>query len=106
MQAGELRNIVTIQTPVEVQTTTGEPSITWVTYYSMNARIEPLTGREFWQAKQINSTVSGKIDIRYIKGVTAKMRIKFGSRYYNIEAIVDPDERHRELILFVSEQIL
>ena len=106
MQAGQLRNLITIQTPVEAQTSTGEPTITWVTYYTVNGSIEPLIGREYWQSKQISSEISGKINIRYIKGITAKMRIKFGNRYYNIESIIDPEERHRELILFVSEKIL
>lgn len=106
MRAGSLRNIIVIQTPVEVQATTGEPVITWVNYYSINGAIEPLIGREFWQSKQISAEITGKIKIRYIKGITAKMRIKFGSRYYDIKGIIDPEERHKELVLFVSELIL
>jgi SPP1 family predicted phage head-tail adaptor len=106
MRAGNLRHLITFQTPVENQTVTGEPTITWVTFYEVNARIEPLVGREFWQAKQISTVITGKINIRYIKGIKAIMRIKFGSRYYNIEGIIDPEERHVELIIYVSEKIL
>ena len=106
MRAGNLRNLITLQTPVEIQAASGEPAITWVDFYTVYGSIQPLIGREYFMSKQTKSTVNGKVNIRYIKGVKAKMRIKFGSRYYNIDSIIDPEERHRELVVYVTEMIL
>ena len=97
-RAGQLRFQVTIQQPTITQSY-GEPTETWSKFATAMADIEPLSGREYFAAKQIMSEQMFKITIRYIAGITKKMRVSYGGDYYDIQDINDVKTRHRELQL-------
>lgn len=99
MFAGKLRHRVTIQKPVETQNTYGEPEVRWQDVATVWAQVEPLRGREYFAAKQMVSEVSVRVVIRYMAGVTAKMKVVHGSNEYLIETIINVMERNRELQL-------
>ena len=103
MRAGRLRNYITIQQPTETHDANLELILTWSTFTQCWASIEPLIGREYWSARQILSEISGKIRMRYINGITTKMKVIDGSKSYDIEAVIDFENRHEELILLVKE---
>jgi len=67
---------------------------TWSTFKTVPASIWPLKGAEYITAMQVTSEISHKIRIRYLADLTPKHRIKWGSRYFDIEAIINPDERN------------
>lgn len=77
------------------------------------ASCEPLKGKEFFEAEAAQSEISMRFRIRYMSGLTAKKtRVKYGAytddngliqnRYWNIEAIIDANEEHRELQLMAK----
>ena len=68
-------------------------------------RIEPLSGGERLRAMQLEDKVTHRITIRYRTGLTAKMRIAFGERVFNIRAVVDLEERNRLLELLCEEGV-
>ena len=41
--------------------------------------------------------------LRYLSTVTAGHRLKFGTRYLNVESVINTDERNRELQLQCKE---
>lgn len=109
MRAGTLRDLVAIERPAtEVPNASdiGEPDPDWVTYATAYAQIQPLLGREFLAAEQVQSKVDTKIRLRYMPGVTdgvsAAMRVVFGSTIYNIEAAINVDNRNEEWLLMCS----
>lgn len=102
MRAGRLRHRVTIQQPV-VDTSWGGTT-TWEAFAPVWAAIEPLRGREFFAAQQMQSEATAKITIRYLAGVTANMRVVHESRIFELTGPpIDPEERHVELQLMVKE---
>jgi SPP1 family predicted phage head-tail adaptor len=103
MKTGNLRHYITIEQQTETFNSEGELVTTWSTYKSVWAEILPLVGREFWASKQVNSETTGKLRIRYISGITPKMRIKFGSRILNITGIVNTEEKNKEIVIYYSE---
>lgn len=103
MRAGRLRHKVIIQTPTEVNDSQGQPIKTWSTYAQPFASVEPLNGNELFTASGVNSKVIARIRLRYLAGLTTKMRILFDNRYYNIESPIDPAERNAEIVLMCSE---
>lgn len=105
MRAGELRNRVTIQQATETQSDSGAVGQTWANVATVWASYKELSGREWFAAQQVNAEVSGEFGIRYRAGIVPKMRILFGTRVFNIEAVMDPASRRRELQLLVSEVI-
>ena len=105
MIAGKLNKRIELQSYTEAQDGYGEADKTWSTYYTTWAAIRPLTGREALIAQQVTAETTVEIRIRYKSSVTTGNRIKFGERYYDINSIVNPDERNREMILMCKEMI-
>ncbi len=103
MKAGTLRHKIALETPTETSDGLGGVSTAWSTFKSVYASIWPIKGAEYISAMQTTSEVTHKIRIRYLASVTSKMRIKFGTRYFEIEAIINPDERNIYLEMMCKE---
>lgn len=103
MQAGRLRHRVSIQQRVEARNGYGELIATWSTLATVWGSVEPIRGREFFEAEQVQSEISTRVRIRYYDGITAQMRVLFGSRKLQILAVIDVNERHKEMQLMCKE---
>ena len=103
MRAGKLRRRLIIQQAIESQGPTGEMSVVWSTFATVYGSVEPIRGREFWAAKEIQTEVTTRIRIRYLEGVNPKMQIVDGAKLYWINTVIDPEMRHIELQLMCWE---
>jgi len=104
MKAGDLRHLVTIQTKTLVADSfSAAASASWSTYTTAWAAIWPLKSAERMESMKLEHEVTHKIRIRYQDGITAKMRIKNGSRYFDIISIINPDERNIYLEILATE---
>ena len=106
MRSGKLRRRLVIQQAVETQGTTGEMATTWSTFATVWGSVEPLRGREFWAAKELQAEVTTRIRIRYLEGVTPKMQVVDGDKLYWIEAVIDPEMRHIQMDLMCVEVVV
>ncbi|MGB9780623.1 phage head closure protein [Caldanaerobacter sp.] len=105
MNIGELRHRITIQQPVESSNTFGEVEKTWQDVATVWASIEPLRGREYFNSQQINAEVTTQIRIRYRPGIKPKMRVVYGERIFDIQSVIDVEERHKEIHLMCKEVV-
>ena len=105
MRAGQLRHQVIIQTPTETNDAQGQPVKSWGTFATVHANVLPVRGREFFDAQQINAETTTKFVIRYLAGITQKMRISYDSKFYNIQSIINVGERDRMIELMCSEGV-
>lgn len=105
MRAGRLRHRVTIQQCTETQNSYGEAVKEWTDYATVWASVEPAKGREFWESQQVNAEITGTVVMRYLAGVKSKMRVLYDGRVFEILAVINPDERNRELQLAVKEMV-
>ena len=103
MRAGRLRHRVAIEQEGRAGDGGGGAAQSWTTFATISAAVVPLSGREAELAAQVGSVVSHRVEIRYRAGVTSKMRVKFGSRVLNIRAVLNIEERNRELHLMCEE---
>ena len=105
MEAGKLRHRLIIQRPpvVPVRDSTGAEVETWEPVSAVWGRVEPLSGRELYAARQFNAEVSHRVTMRFAEGIIPTMRVLFGSRAFDVHAVLNPDERNRELQLACSE---
>ena len=104
MRAGELRRRVSIQQRDATQDTFGQQATSWTDLYTnVPVAIQALSGRELLAAQAVNSEVSHNINLRYLAGITANMRILYGTRIFNITAVMNIDERNKELMLQAAE---
>lgn len=103
MNAGELRHQVTIQSKTITTDGHGGPIETWNDTAYPWAKVEPLQGRELATAQTVNAETTTRITMRYLAGVIPANRITFDGKYYNLQSVVDPELKHRELIIMASE---
>jgi SPP1 family predicted phage head-tail adaptor len=92
-----------IQQVTEGQDATGAVTESWDTFATVWSSLEPIAGREYFEAKQTMADTTHRIRIRYLSGVVPKMRVLFGSRIYNITEIINYMERNVELHLMATE---
>lgn len=74
----------------------------WETVCLRWCDIKPLTGREYTQAQQVQSTVTHRIRTQYVPDAKSSMRLAKLSgetgeptRLFNVESVVNVDERNR-----------
>lgn len=95
IKSGSLRDFVVIQAPTASRKSGGGQTVSWSTFASVYAWITPKNKNEYLRAMNLDAQTTHKIIIRYNSSITTKMRIKLGSRYFNIQSIIDVDEAHK-----------
>lgn len=105
MRAGLLRHKIEIQEKVTRRSATGGEQITWEPYCYSWASISPLSGREYFQARQAQATISHKMIMRYQSGIKPYHRVSWGERIFDINAILNENEANIRLTLFCTEAI-
>ena len=103
MQFGKLRHRVTIESSSASRDEFGGEVITWATVATTWAAVEPLSGREFLDARRQEAEVSTRIRIRYRAGLVPGMRVTWGDHVYDILAVIERESRRREMWLMVRE---
>lgn len=109
MQAGKLRHRVQIERATTgAQDATGSVSLAWASLGAFWAEIRPLAGRELYAAQQVQADLTHSIRLRgnsITTTITARDRIKFGSRVFEISGPpVNFDERGKEIIISAVER--
>src|SRR5229473_523120 len=104
--AGELIHRVVFQKPIDRQSNTGAPIVTWQNVITAWARVEPLTGRELFAAQQLYPETDTRITIRGNVGklLDQKMRMMFRGNQYDIQDITDLDEMRIETSIMAIQR--
>lgn len=105
VRIGAIRHRLTLQTVNDTADSQGGFVKAWTDTATVWGSLEPLSGRERLQAQQVQGLVTHKVRIRYRSSVTvtASMRVKFGTRTFNIREIRNAEERNVYLDLMVEE---
>jgi len=111
IQAGKLRQRVTIQSPATGQDDMGAPTLEpWVLVAEVWAGIEPLSGSELEQARRVVADVTHRVTLRYRDGLNAnsvvfRWRLLLGTRVFQIESVINPGENLESLDLLCREVV-
>jgi len=105
MRIGELRHRVTLRKKEITEDALKQQSEVWTDIATVWARIEPLSGREYFAARQENADVSVKVVIRYLPGITAETRVVFDGRVFDVLSVINPGERNISLVLMCKEAL-
>jgi SPP1 family predicted phage head-tail adaptor len=93
MKIGDLNKRIEIQSYTDTADGMGGFTRVWATAYKKWAAIWPVSANEVVAANATSMLVSHRIRIRYCAGcVTGKDRIKFGTRYFAITSVLNPNE--------------
>ena len=69
------------------------------------ARIEPISGTEYFQANTINAETVVKITLRYNPKITVLNRIRYQDATYEIIGVSDEKTAHKATILNCKEMV-
>lgn len=104
MRAGRLRHRIAIEQQVLTDDGAGGVTEEWVEIAAPYAAVIPLGGDELFAAQQTMPRVSHRIEMRYMHDIeSSTMRVVFRERVFDIEAVLNIDERDRELHLYCEE---
>ena len=98
-----MRHRITIQQQTVTRDSYGGETVTWSTFAVVYAAVEPIKGQEFFESAKVNAETSHRIRIRHYPGIAPKMQVSWDSRIFRIEAVLNIDERDRELHLICRE---
>ena len=98
-----MRRVVTIRTMSRTPDGMGGYTETPTDVTGIPARVEPLEGREQLQAMQTGMQRPHRFVMRYRTGLTGAKTLIYDGRTFDIKSVVDPEEKHRELIVMSDE---
>ncbi len=102
---GELNKRLTIQVQTKTPDGLGGSVATWVDQGIVWAGIMPLRGQEKLMAEQVQNRVTHRVKIHYRSVFSGSWRFKFGKRYFNVESVINSDERGVFLELMCEETV-
>ena len=105
MNIGKLRHEIIIQSYTTVPDVIGHPVKTWTTRDTVWAWVRPMSGREIMSAQQPVGEITHKVTIRYQSAIAVTDRIKFGTRYFDINFIGNYDERNEFMEIMCKEKV-
>lgn len=97
---------ITLQTRSAGANSLGEASGAWADSFGCWAKAEPLRGREFFAAAQLQSTIDVRFRVRYRTDITASMRVVWRGEPYDIVGEpINVDAANDELQLMCTKGI-
>lgn len=101
---GLLRHRVDVQERTDHNDSFGTPIPSWSAIgIGIKANVEPLIGRELFQARQLYAEVTHRITLRYLDEITAKHRIMMGARVFDILSVLNIEERNLLIEIMAKE---
>ena len=108
-----MRERIMIQKSSTKKDGTGNHTLVWSDYYKCYSYVNNLSGKEYWEAKQVNAETELDFVIRYCSEVSAidteHFRILFRGNIYNISFVETPKFNYAAAIsvfILVSVAIL
>lgn len=98
LPAGILREKVLVEQPTETRNTMGEATQSWSTLVERWASVEAVAYSERQQNNQTGGTISHAVRMRYVPGLTGKMRLRWGERLLYISSVIDRGHREEHAV--------
>lgn len=99
LTAGRFRERVTLQQALRVRDPGGATSDTWSDVVTVWASVEPLRGKEFFAADQMQEAVDYRVTIRYRTGVDRKMRVMWRGQALDVVSVIDVHSKRENIEL-------
>lgn len=105
MNAGRLRDVITIQENRGTTNSQGEVAADWKEILSGFAEVKQLTGREYFNDARVAADIDTRVVMRYQQGIKPKQRILCEGRVLDIQSVI-MDQKKTQLELLCKEASL
>ena len=93
LDIGRMRERVTVQQATERRNSLGETTLEWATYASRWASVQGVSSREALELGQVDVSVTHRVRMRYVDGMTHNMRLSWRDRVLEIVSLLEYDNR-------------
>lgn len=93
IDAGKLRERVTVQIASGTTNALGETVLTWANSTAVWASVEGVSASEALAAGQQEVSITHRVRLRYLPGLTQNMRFAWRNRTLDIVSLLDRDNR-------------
>ena len=104
INAGQLRERVTVQIASGTTNTLGETVLSWADSTAVWASVEGVSARESLLYNQQDITVTHRVRLRYLPGLTQNMRFSWRARTLEIVSLLERDNRTEHEAICVEER--
>ena len=99
INAGSLRERVTVQQASESRNALGETVLSWATFAERWASVEGVSSRESLAYGQQQISVSHRVRLRYLTGLTQSLRLVWRGRTLEIVSLLEHGNRSEHEII-------
>jgi SPP1 family predicted phage head-tail adaptor len=104
--SGQFDQRISLQQKRTVRDSYGQETVTWSEFATVWAKAEPLAGREYFSAQQMQSAATVRFRVRYRAGIDDTMRVVWRDKPYEITSEpIDLEGKRRELHLMCTQGI-
>jgi len=104
LDPGLLRHEIVIEQPPTERSASGAVTGDWIEVVRLRAKFDkPQEGSERFGASAFGAESISNITTRWREGITKTMRVRFGTRYFDIIDINIHEERNRWMTLVLRE---
>lgn len=96
---GKLRERVTVQIASGATNALGETVLTWNNSTAVWASVEGVSAREALAAGQQDTTITHRVRLRHLPGLTQQMRFAWRSRTLNIVSLLEYGNRSEHVAI-------
>ena len=99
IDAGKLRERLTVQQASENRNSLGETVLSWTTYAERWASVEGVSSREALESGQQDVQVTHRVRMRYLPGLTQQMRLSWRGRILEIVSLLEYGNRSEHVAI-------
>ncbi|MDD5406009.1 MAG: phage head closure protein [Sulfurovaceae bacterium] len=103
MRIGPLNRLITIEQKAQTRDALGGVAAGWSEFTKAWAAINPVSGSSRYVSAERHSEATHQITIRWVNGVTPKMRVVYGIRVFEIISALNIAERNKQMIIVAKE---
>jgi SPP1 family predicted phage head-tail adaptor len=96
---GRMRERVTVQIASGATNSLGEQVLTWSSSSSVWASVEGVSAREALEAGQQDTTITHRVRLRYLPGLTQRDRLAWRNRTLNIISLLEYGNRSEHVAI-------
>ena len=96
---GKLRERVTVQQSSAARNSFGEAVLSWSDFATVWASVEGVSAREALAAGQQDVTITHRVRLRYLPGLTQRDRFSWRSRTLNIVSLLEYGNRSEHVAI-------
>ena len=102
---GAMRHKVIIQQVTSTTDAGGGRSVAWSNYKTVFAHVEQLSAQVKFDQGVVDERGLYRFTMRFLTGVDTRNRLSFDNKIFNIDSVINLDERKKYLVIRAKEGV-